>query len=110
MSDKRKNMAKKMLQLPENAKVFGVERFMEYAEKHNICVDRNSYKIVEKHAKKTSMKDINTHGVVPHKNLNKKELCEVMTAYVVNQRGQRINGFLICYGGKRIRFDANEKY
>jgi hypothetical protein len=42
--------------------------------------------------------------------LKKEEICEVMSAYVFNQRGQRINGTLICYEGKKIRFDANEKY
>ena len=98
------------MQLPANAKLFGIERFIEYADKHNIYVEKETYNIVTKHAKRTSMKDVTEHGVVPHKTSKKEEICEVMSAYVYNQRGQRINGTLICYGGKRIRFDANERY
>jgi hypothetical protein len=56
------------------------------------------------------MKDVTEHGVVPVPHRKKEEICEVMAAYIVNQRGQRVNGTLICYGGKRIRFSAGEKY
>lgn len=100
-------MAAKMIKLPENAKSFGVEKFIEYAKEHGFRAFCETYKIVRKHSK-SKMKNIDLY-TRQRISSPREEFCEVMKVETTRRNGDVILGYLVGYHNG-IRFDAHEKY
>lgn len=88
--------------------VYGKERMETYAKEHGFNVVDDSYQVVKKHHKKTSMK-LDPNGQI-RKNSHADEMCEILKVTTYRRDGDLIEGFLVGYPEKGIRFDANEKY
>ena len=88
---------------------YGIQRMRSYAIEHGFTVVEGSYKVVKKHHKKNSMKDIDAYGRV-RKECRPEEFCEVMKVRTVRRNGDVVEGFLVGYPDSGIRFDAHAKY
>ena len=101
-------MAAKKVNLGQDAKLFGEKRMLEYAEKHGYTPYLGSYKIVKKHPTHPP-KEIGPYGRV-RTSSEKEQLCEVLKVVIIRKGRMPVEGYLVGYSSKGIRFDANAKY
>ena len=101
-------MAAKKVNLGQDAKLFGEARMLEYANKHGYTPYAGTYKIVKKHSPK-SPKEIGPYGRV-RTSSESEQFCEVLKVVVIRKGRTPVEGYLVGYATKGIRFDANAKY
>ena len=103
-----KIMAAKRVELSPDAQLFGERRMLEYAQKHGFTPYLGTYRIVKKRAAHCP-KVIGPYGRT-RKSSEKEEYCEIMKVVALRKGRQPVEGYLVGYSSKGIRFDANAKY
>lgn len=101
-------MAAKRIAMGNDAKLFGEGRMLAYAEKHGFTPYPGTYRIVKKHSSHTP-KEIGPYGRV-RTSSGKQEFCEVLKVVAIRKGRTPVEGYLVGYSSKGIRFDANAKY
>ena len=101
-------MAAKRVELSADARLFGERRMIEYAQKHGFTPYLGTYRIVKKHAAHCP-KEIGPYGRT-RKSSEKEEYCEIMRVVALRKGRQPVEGYLVGYSTKGIRFNAGTSY
>lgn len=101
-------MAAKKIMVAREAKLFGEGRMVRYATKHGFTLYPGTYRIVKKHSS-PALKEIGPYGRV-RTSSEQEEFCEIIKVAVLRKGRCPVEGYLVGYASKGIRFDAHTKY
>lgn len=94
--------------MSETSTRYGLLKMRNYALGHGFEVI-GDYKVVKAHEKKNKMKDIFAHG---RKRISSsiEGVCEVLKVSLSRRGRESVQGYLVAYPGKSIRFDVRARY